>query len=137
MKAIAHDALPFFSFSSHTALEQSSTSTMYTIFYMICAIFLLLLLPSFLAPGVTKKQTSSKQFVDTLVRHKTKQKPCKERELKDSEMLLILVTMLNVAVLLSLCAMVSELLTRTSHFTGADREEGGPPSYEEATRRHP
>ena len=104
---------------------------------MLCAIILLLLLPSFLAPGLTKKQTSSKQFMDTLVRHKIKQKPCKGHRLKDTEILLMLVTMLNVAVLLSLCAMVSELLTRTSHFRRADREEGGPPSYEEATRRHP
>ena len=110
---------------------------MHAIFYMLCAIILLLLLPSLLAPGITKKQSSSKQFMDTLVRHKIKQKPCKEHGLKDSEMLLMLVTMLNVAVLLSLCAMVNELLLRTSHFRRTERGEGGPPSYEEATRGHP
>ena len=110
---------------------------MNAIFYMLCAIILLLLLPSFLAPGLTKKQTSSKQFMDTLVRHKLKQKPCKEHRMKDSEMLLMLITMMNIAVLISLCAMVNELLLRTSHFRRADQEEGGPPSYEEATRRNP
>ena len=104
---------------------------------MLCGITLLLLLPSFLAPGAIKKQTNSKQFMDTLVRHKLKQKPCKEHRLKDSEMMLMLVTMLNIGVLISLCAMVNELLLRTSHFRRTDQEEGGPPSYEEATRRLP
>ena len=128
---------PLFTFSSYASLEQSSTSTMYTIFYMLCAIFLLLLLPSFLAPGVTKKQTNSKQFVGNFVRHNLKRKPCKEHRLRDNEMMLMLVTMLNIGVLISLCAMVNELLLRTSHFRRTDQEEGGPPSYEEATRRQP
>ena len=104
---------------------------------MLCGITLLLLLPSFLTPGFIKKQTDSKQFLDTLVRHKTKQRPCKEHRLKDSEIMLMLVTILNIAVLISLCAMVNEILLRTSHFKGNAQEQGGPPSYEEATRRHP
>ena len=128
---------PFYTFSSHTSLKQLTTGSMYPIFYMICGIILLLLLPSFLAPGLFKKQENSKQFMDTLVRHKLKQKPCKEHKLKDMEVLLMLVTILNIGVLITLCAMVNELLLRTSHFRRLAQEGGGPPSYEEATRRHP
>ena len=128
---------PSYTFSSHTSLKQLTTGSMYPIFYMICGIILLLLLPSFLAPGLFKKQGNSKQFMDTLVRHKLKQKPCKEHKLKDMEVLLMLVTILNIGVLITLCAMVNELLLRTSHFRRLAQEGGGPPSYEEATRRHP
>ena len=110
---------------------------MYPIFYMLCGIILLLLLPSFLAPGLHKKQENSKQFMDTLVRHKMKQKPCKEHRLKDMEIMLMLVTILNIGVLITLCAMVNELLLRTSQSRRLAQEGGGPPSYEEATRRSP
>ena len=106
------------------------------IFYMCCGIILLLLLPNFLDPGLSKKQANSKQFMDTLVRHKLKQKPCKEHSLRDFELMLMLVTMLNIGVLISLCIMVNELLIRTSGFRGGTQEGGGPPSYEEATRGH-
>ena len=112
---------------------------MNTVFYMLCGIILLLLLPSFLSPGLIKKQkqTDAKGFINNLDRQKLKQRRCKEHKLKDSEIMLMFIAILNVGVLTSLCAMVNELLLRSSHFMQIAQGEEQPPSYTEATRPHP
>ena len=51
--------------------------------------------------------------------------------------MLMVITILNVGVLISLCAMVNELLLRSSHFMQIAQGEEQPPSYTEATRPHP
>ena len=112
---------------------------MNSVFLMLCGISLLLLLPAFLSPELTKKQkqTNSKHFFNALTSNKLKQRRCREHKLRDSELMLVVVTMLNVGILISLCAMVNELLLRTPHSRRAGQEEEQLPSYEEATREYP
>ena len=102
---------------------------------MVCGIVLLLLLPNFLSPGLIEKQRNSKQFIDSIAPHRLKQRRCRDHRLKDSEIALMIITILNVAVLISLCAMVNELLLRIPRLTQPVQVAQQPPPYEEVAGR--
>ena len=138
-KAAAPPPLLLFILSLQTPLIQSTTHNMNSILIMVCGISLLLVLPAFLSPELVRKQrqTNSKHFFDAMARNKLKQRRCREHKLRDSELMLVMVTMLNIGILISLCAMVNELLLRTPHSRRADQVEAQPPTYEEATRQYP
>ena len=137
-KAAAPSPPLLFTLSLQAPLIQSTTHNMNSILIMVCGISLLLVLPAFLSPELVRKQkqTNSKHLFNALARNKLKQRRCREHKLRDSELMLVMVTMLNIGILISLCAMVNELLLRTPHYGRAHQVERQPPTYEEATRQH-
>ena len=109
---------------------------------MLCGILLLLILPTLLSPGVAKVQerSSTKRVDEMLGRRKLTSKQldwvverCVDYKLRATDLVLVVISILNVSLLFCFIGIQNELLVRV---TQVIQEGGPPPSYEEALLGH-
>ena len=111
------------------------------IFLMLSGIVVLSILPTLMSPGVANEQelNNVKHMDKMLARHKLTSKQldwvvdrCVDYKLRATDLVLLVISILNVSVLLCILGIQDELLTRFTQFVG-----DAPPSYEEAMRGQP
>ena len=110
------------------------------ILIMLSGIVVLILLPTLLEPGVAKQQKpgGDKRVDSMLERRKLTSKQlswvverCVDYKLRATDLVLLIIAILNVSVLFCILGLQNDLLNR---ITQVLREAGPPPSYFEATQ---